>query len=501
MRKPSSIKPFLVPVLLLALAMLPALFSGYAREMASGIHGPLAIAAGTMEVAIAGPGLLYRLDHEGNLLKVDDTLIDPGATDAGLAWLGESLLASPAADGGLLLCDEEGCNVFSSDPLAPSTPVQIHVDDGMLWLVETSLDRIHRYRPDGRRIDTPVSDLSQPGDAHREGAVLYVCNTGEARIDTHVIHKTGVAHGELFSKRTSTENGEDPLIHPLRILSRRADSFDVIYTNASGTRGQLARLDVAGNAEPVPSDVLANPVSMARIGEDLLVVDEELMQVVRLKPDGEALLFGDEEFNQRLAADRDERNTWRLIHPLAAVLAALLASIGGCWLLVLLVWPLEKRPIPLHTEGRDPTQWLPQESTLVRARILRNATMLAPAALFPLVALVYLGQHAIAFCWTLIVLAAVVIPPAIRGWLARAPFDTRIGIKGRKLVIADIEHGMREYPIGQVEWSESHLQLPRAGTIPLERKGRPLYHRPTLQAAFLPQLDPSRRLAPPTPKD
>lgn len=481
------------PAIALAVSI-PLLLGGlYAGNTARSITGPLAIAVGDGQVAIAAPGLLYRLDHDGSLLGVEDDVIAPDARDAGLLWLQDALLASPGTDGGgLLRCSTDGCSPFSADPYAPTGPVQAHADGGIIWLAETDADRLHRFRLDGKRIDMPLSDLSQPGSVLREDDAVLVCNTGSARLDSHRIHKTGLDAAEQRAKFPSDDT-KDPVSRPLRLLADNSGGYRVLLTNAARSRGMLARISSDLEVNPVDLPMLSNPVSMAWLGNDLLVVDEDLMQVVRIGVDGEATLFGDEEFNVRLAAERTTREALRLLSPVLMMACAFTAAIGGSWLL-LAVFRRRGDPARDVGPGADGIAWLPTETELGGERTTRNLMVALPTAIFPAAAIAWLWGPLAAAGWSVVVLAAAVIPAQLAASRARDPRGTRIGFRGRILVVADTERGMREYPLAQVRWNEHQLQPTSKDIVNFSQNGVPVFHPPTLSACLLPKLDPAQQL-------
>lgn len=481
------------PAITLALSIPLLLGALYAGDAAQSITGPLAIAVGDEQVAVAAPGLLYRLDLDGGLLDVDEETIAPDARDAGLLWLRDSLLASPGADSGTLLhCTTDGCAPFSADPYAPTGPVQAHVDGGILWLAETEADRLHRFRLDGKRIDMPLSDLSRPGSVLRDGDSVLVCNTGDARLDSHRIHKTGLDFGEQKVKFPPDE-AKDPVNRPLRMLADHQGGYRVLLTNAARSRGMLARIsgDLEVHAVDLPS--LSNPVSMAWLGKDLLVVDEDLMQIVRIDADGGATVFGDEDFNARLAAQRSTREILRLLSPVLLLLCALSAGIGGSWLLLEV---FRRRGDPARDVGAraDGIAWMPTESELAGERTKRNLLTTLPMATLPALAIAWLGLPLAAAGWTAAVLAAAAIPAQRAATRARDPRGTRIGLRGKMLVIADTERGIREYPLAQVRWNGQRLQPAPGEIVSLAQNGVPVFHPPTLTACLLPKLDPAQQL-------
>lgn len=490
----SNNKALTRPVLTLVLSI-PLLLAGlYAGDAARSITGPLAIAVGNEQVAIATPGQLYRLDHDGGLLDADEGIIAPDARDAGLLWVGDALLASPAPGGGTLLrCTADNCEPFSADPYAPTGPVQAHVDGGIIWLAETEADRLHRFRLDGKRIDMPLSDLSQPGAVLRESDSILVCNTGSARLDSHRIHKTGLDFGEQKVK-FQPDDADDPIDRPLRILADRQGGYRILLTNAARSRGMLARISSGLEVEPLELPSLSNPVSMAWLGQDLLVVDEDLMQVVRVNVDGAATVFGDDDFNARLSAGRSMREVLRLLSPALLLLCALVAGSGGSWL-VLEIYRRRGNPARDVRPEADGVAWLPTETELAGERTTRNLMIALPIAVLPALAIAWLGILLAAAGWLAAVLVAASIPARQAANRARDPRGTRIGLRGKFLVLADTEHGIREYPLAQVRWNERQLQPTPKDIVNFSQNGVPVFHPPTLAAWLLPKLDPAQQMS------
>lgn len=484
--------PLRVPVLLLVIA-LPALIAAlYLRGAASTIVGPLAVAADRERVAVLAPGTLYLLDTAGTLGERLDGVIASETRDAGAGWVDGVLLAGPGVDGELLRCDRDGCRPFSDDPYTPTGPVQVMQADGVVWLAETEADRIHRFRADGKRIDMPLSDLSQPGCMLREGESLLVCNTGSGLLGRHAVHRRGVDYGEDFVRFTVGE-GDDAIDRPLRLVAADGGGYVALYTDGRRERGILA--DVTADGQVTPRDLasLANPVSLARLGDDLLVVDEDLMQVVRIAADGSATLFGDESFNAQLSAQRGTRDALRLAWPLLLAVAVLCAAGGGSWLLWLLA---ARRPDAAREvkPGPDGVAWLPTGADLARTRVTARLVVAAPAIIVPAIAATWLGMTVAGLAWAIVVAVAAALPVQLAAMREQPAQGLRIGLKGRVLVVTDAERGMREFPLAQVAWNGQRLQPRPDLDIPLAREGLPLFHRPTLDASLFPALDPARRL-------
>ncbi len=491
---PDSLKNALLKPALLIVLALPLLAAGlFLRHHAGSIVGPLAIAvdeAGT-RVAVARSGKVYHLDADGASRSVDEDLLDPEARHAGLAFVGNELFASPDPDGDLLRCTDTACSLFSDDEYAPRGAVHVFAEANRLWFSETDTERVQRYFPDGRRIDMPVSDLTRPGSLWLEGDQLYVANAGSNEIRRYRMHKRGIDEPEAFA--TFSDGDEHAPVNQPCCFVRDGDGFIAAFNDAAGRQGTLVRIDASGAVEPLAVAGLENPVALARLGDAVLVVDEERMQVLKVTADGTASVFGDEAFRTVLGDGASLRASLRMAGPALAVLAALLAALGGSWLLQRVG---QRRPDPalvLHadTEG---IRWLPRESDRAGVHLPWALVVSTPLALLPALAAGWLGQAGIAALWALLVLGIAAARPLIVASRARLPNDLRVGTRNRHLVVADTDKGLREFPLPQVQWDETELRPEPDLSIPLVRNGQALFHAPTLAAALLPQLAPAQRI-------
>ncbi|MFZ5723091.1 MAG: hypothetical protein ACOY33_05460 [Pseudomonadota bacterium] len=486
-----------LPVKPLALLLLAVLAWGGAhlvRELASRQTGPLAVAAGDDAVFVLAPGVLYRLDTDGRLQETLTGLVAADARDGGLAWIGDALLVSPGTDGALLRCPAAGsaCEPFSDDPYTPTGPVQASLAaDGRLWLLETAADRAHRFFPDGRRIDMPLSNLRTPGAILQQGEWLHICNAGAGTFEHRRMHRRGVGEPEEPFSRFAAVPEHDPVNRPLRMLPRDDGSFRLILTNAARTQGRLADVDAEGNVRPLTIDDLVNPVSLAALDDDTLVVDEDRMQVLRIDAAGQATSFGDAAFRAALDTGTGLRDALRLADPLLLVLATLLAAGGGSWLLQQLLARPED-PALTVAPGPDGIAWLPAANVRAAQHLATHAVIALPLALVPVLLAAHFRQTVAGLLWAVLVIVVAVV----RGRQttdAGGRSETRIGLRGPVLIVADPEHGMNEYRLSQVRWNESELQPTDKLRIPLVRDGHELFHRPTLENTLFPQLDPRQK--------
>lgn len=489
---PAQRSPVLHPLLVIALAVPLLAGAWYARQMASDIVGPLAIAAGDPGVAVLAPGVLYRLDHTGKLQSVDTETVADGIRDGGLAVVGDTLLVSPGVDDDLLRCTAEGCAPFSDDNYAPTGPVQTYFDGIHFWFSETDADRIQRYDSEGKRIDMPVSDLASPGSLWLTEDQLFVADTGGRKIVRYRVHKRGIAEPETFAT-FSDDDAEDPVDAPTRFLPVD-DGFRAIFSNAGRDHGVLVAIDNAGDAAPVDVEGLVNPVGVAQSGDALLVLDEETMQVFRQEADGSSSVFGDDDFRAQLAEGQSLRHGLRLAVPVLFALGVLAIAIGGSWLLKLLTYK-ESDPALAVAPDSDGIIWLPAECDLAPKRIPRFLIIAAPAALVPATALLLTTPYAgIAVAWVVLCTIAALFVPVTSAMRANLPKGERIGVRDRQLIVTHPEHGMREFPLPKVEWNE-YLLRPEPGLdIALQRNGVTLYHASTVEDVLLPRLNLMRKI-------
>lgn len=483
------------PAALIVVAALLVAAGLFARDTAQRITGPLAVAVRGDAVTVAAPGVLYRLDAAGKLLGTDRDLLDPAARDAGLAWIGDALLVSPGRGGKLLRCVDNACAPFSGDPYAPTGPVQAAPSiPGRLWLAETDADRAHRFYEDGRRIDMPLSDLQRPGSLWEQDDQLYVCNTGAGKFERHELHKRGIAEAEVVAQFPAAVDDEDPANRPLRLLARADGGFRLALTNAGRTHGRLVDVGADGSVRDVDVAGLVSPVSLAMLGDATLVVDEDRMQVLAVDASGKAAAFGDRDFRAAISARAQERDILRLVFPACAVLATLLAALGGSWLLQRLAQRRSDPPLPVAA-GPDGIAWLPTLASLAPRRALQQAVVALPLALVPAIAAGMAGIAMAGMAWAVAVLAAAAVPALLAGNRGAPPAGLRIGLHGKALVIGEAERGMREYRLAMVAWDANQLQPEPGTSIALARDGIDFFHRPTLDASLFPLLDPARRIA------
>lgn len=482
-----------IPVALLALAVIALGAALAARHAEQQITGPLAVTVQGDDVVVAAPGKLYRLDAHGRLQRTDDNIVDANARDAGLAWMGADLLVSPGVDGKLLRCNDGNCTPFSTDPYAPTGPVQVAVaTPGKLWLAQTDADRVHRFFESGRRVDMPLSDLQRPGALWQQDEYLYIANTGAGQLERYELHKRGIATPDVVARFPDPANEDDPVDLPRRMLASGDGSFRVLLANRDRTRGALAEVAANGSVQRLALPELANPVSFAELGDDLLVVDEDRMQVLRIAGDNRVTVFGDEAFNETIRAQHGLQSTLRALFPLLAILAALLAVVGGSWLVRNLLREDDEPALPVAA-GADGVAWLPFDSALLQRRVTRAALQGLPLALFPALLAGLFNQAGAGVAWFAVVTVVAIVPVLIKASKVKVPDDLRIGLRGKLLVIEHAQHGAREYSLVQVGWNERQL-LPEPGvTLPLERDGLALFHRPTLEASLFPQLNPGKR--------
>jgi len=480
-----------VALLVLAVALLGAALA--ARHIEQKITGPLAVAVQGDDVVVAAPGKLYRLDGNGRLQRTDDHVIAADARDAGLYWLGTELLVGPGVDGRFLRCTNDSCVPFSSDPYAPTGPVQVAAaTPGKLWLAQTDADRVHRFFETGRRVDMPLSDLQRPGALWQQDEYLYVANTGAGQLERYELHKRGIATPDVIARFPDPASEDDPVDQPRRMLAGGDGSFRVLLANGEQTRGALALVSANGSVQRLALPELANPVSFAVQGDDLLVVDEDRMQVLRIADGNRVTVFGDDAFNAAIGAQHGTQSTLRALFPLLAILAAVLAVVGGSTLARRLLHEEQEPALPV-TAGADGVAWLPFDTAMLPRRLVRAALQALPLALFPAL-LAGLFNHAGAgVAWFAVVTVAAIVPVLLASSKVKVPDELRIGLRGKLLVIEHAQHGAREYPLVQVAWNERQL-LPEPGvTLPLERDGIALFHRPTLAASLFPQLNPGKR--------
>lgn len=480
-----------VALLVLAVALLGAALA--ARHIEQKITGPLAVAVQGDDVVVAAPGKLYRLDGNGRLQRTDDHVIAADARDAGLYWLGGDLLASPGVDGKFLRCTDGNCVPFSTDPYAPTGPVQVAAaTPGKLWLAQTDADRVHRFFESGRRVDMPLSDLQRPGALWQQDEFLYVANTGAGQLERYELHKRGIDTPDVVARFPDPASEDDPVDLPRRMLAGDDGSLRVLLTNGDRSRGALAGVAANGSVQRLALPELANPVSFAELGDDLLVVDEDRMQVLRIDGSNRVTIFGDEAFNAAISAQHGMQSTLRALFPLLAILAAVLAVIGGSWLVRHLLREDGEPALPVAA-GADGVAWLPFDAALLQRRVMRAALQGLPLALFPALLAGLFNQAAAGVGWFAVVTVAAIVPVLLRASKVKVPDELRIGLRGKLLVIEHAQHGAREYPLVQVAWNERQL-LPEPGvTLPLERDGIALFHRPTLEASLFPQLNPGKR--------
>jgi hypothetical protein len=465
----------------------------YARHAADAIHGPLAIAASASEVAVAAPGVIYRLDANGQLQSSDSETLAADATDAGLALVGQTLLASPGIDGGLLRCTGGDCQPFSGDDWAPSGPVQIHFDGAQFWFSETDSDRIQRYDTSGKRIDMPLSDLNAPGSLHVSEDKLYVANSGEGKIQRYQLHKRGIDEAETFATFRSGRD-DHPVFMPRRLLALPDGGFKAIFSDARRQNAVLVDIDRYGVVTPAAIEGLVNPVDFAWQGDALLILDEGLMQVLRLDAEGEISVFGNAEFQEQLADGERLRYVLRSLAPTLFWLGIVSLSFGGAWLLRLLTHREVDPALDVKPDVNG-ILWLPAECDLAPRRIPRYLLVAAPLALAPASA-VYLTTPwpPLAMGWAAVVLSIAVLIPMLAAARASLPKGERIGIRDRQLIVTHPERGMREFPLPRVEWNEVLLRPQSGLEIPLARRGKPLYHMPTIEAELLPRLNLMRKI-------
>lgn len=483
-----------LPVVLLLAAGAALAGALVARDVERGITGPLAIAADGDRVAVAAPGMLYRLDGSGHLQAADDSVIAIDARDAGLAWLGSDLLVSPAANGASLLrCDDKDCAPFSQDPYAPTGPVQVAAaSPGKLWLAETDADRAHRFFEDGRRIDMPLSDLQRPGALWQDDSGLYVANTNSGELQRYELHKRGVARPDTIATFRASAGEFDPPVLPLRMLPATDGGFHVLLTNQARSRGALVAVSMDGEVTREQASTLVNPVSLAASDDDLLVVDEDRMQVLRINTDGDATVFGDDEFNAAISARQGQRALLRLLVPVLLLAATLLATVGGWLLLQRLLSEVDEPAQPVNT-GADGIAWLVPDAKLAPRRALRAAVTLLPLAIFPALLAAHYHYAWAGQLWAVAVLVLATVPAWLAAARARIPDQLRIGLRDKQLVIEHAEYGLREYWLTQVDWSERELKPENGVLLPLQRDGIALFHLPTLRESLFPRLQPARR--------
>lgn len=481
------------PLLLIALALPLILGAWYARQIADSIIGPLAIAASDSEVAVAAPGLLYRLSANGALQSTDADTISPDALDAGLDFHAGFLLASPGPDGELLRCEGGDCKLFSENNWAPKGPVQVHFDSTHFWFSETDADRIQRYGVDGSRIDMPLSDLNEPGSLYVDGERLFVANSGAGKIQRHKLHKRGIDEAEDFATYR-TGPVDNPVSIPRRLLAAGDGGFKAIFSDARRQNAVLVDIDRYGDATPAAIEGLVNPVDLAWQGDALLILDEGLMQVLKLETDGTISVFGDDDFQAQLAEKESLRYALRNAAPALFWLGIAALSVGGAWLLLVLT---HREVDPAMTVQPDVNGilWLPAECDLAPRRIPRYVLVAAPLALAPAGALMLVTpwQQA-AMGWAAVVLAIAVSIPMMAAARANLPKGERIGIRDRQLIVTHPERGMREFPLPRVEWNEFLLRPQSGLEIPLARGSIPLYHVPTIEAELLPRLNLMRKI-------
>lgn len=496
-------RTILKPAIVIAVAVPLLIAAGLLRNAAGDITGPLAIAVHDNHVTdnsvivVAAPGQLYYLNGAGALQYRDDATLAPAARDAGLAFVGDTLLVSPGIDGTLQRCTNNKCISFSADPYAPTSSVQIGPTDLHVWLSETASDRLYRFHHDGRRLDVPLSDLSQPGTALQQDDQLLVCNTGGKKLLLYRLHKRGISEPDVFATWSSGDKGM-PIDRPLRLLALDNGNFLALFTNAARSRGVIARVDDRGTVQPLDVPGLVNPVALDALGSDVLVVDEDRMQILRITANGNATVFGDAAFITQLTAQQSLRDGLRITWPLLLLLAALAFGTGGTWLLhQLLMQRPDTAPLPVPKDSSG-IAWLPTASELAPSRMRRQLLIATPTALAPILAMMLFGLFE--FILAGIIFAVVIFAPAA-AWSLRAearreqrPGNLRIGLHDAQLVVADAERGLREYPLQKVLWDEQKLQPEPQTIILLTSNGIDLFHRPTLTAVLFPRLDPRCRI-------
>lgn len=485
--------PLRLPLILIALSLPLLAGAWYARFAADSITGPLAIAASSSEVAVSAPGLLYRLDARGALQSVDGETIAEDAVDSGLAFVGESLIASPGIDDVLLRCSADACEPFSDDNWAPTGAVQTWFDGVRFWFSETGADRIQRYDTAGKRIDMPVSDLSAPGSLWVQDDMLYVADAGERKILSYRIHKRGIGEGETFATWRGGPD-ENPIDRPQRLLSDGDGGFTAIFSDARRRNGALLAIDANGTATPFDTDSFVNPVGLTRLGDALLVLDEGLMQVLRVDADGSVSVFGDEDFQTQLADQQGLRAGLRATMPVLFALGILALAIGGSWLLNIVTYRAVDPALAVKPDAEG-ILWLPAECDLAPKRIPRFVLVAAPLALIPAAAVAATTPWPlVAVAWAMLPLSVAALVPMVAASRASLPKGERVGIRDRQLIITHPEKGRREYPLPRVEWSE-HLLRPEPGLdIPLLRNGVHLYHASTIEELLLPRLNLMRKI-------
>ncbi len=495
MSLPNASLKIAIALLLIAAAALTGALG--ARHVESGITGPLAIAVDGDRVAVAAPGMLYRLDAAGHLQARIDSVIAPDARDAGLYWLGGDLLASPAVDGGTLLrCDDETCAPFSKDPYAPTGPVQsAAATPGRLWLAETDADRVHRFFEDGRRIDMPLSNLERPGSLWQDDVALYVANTDAGKLQRFDLHKRGVGAATDIAAFQAQDDTFDPPVLPLRLLPDGSGGFHVLLTNQSRTRGALASVSANGDIQQKNIPALINPISFAVSGDDFLIVDEDRMQVLRVSnvnPDAAATVFGDDDFNTALSAQHEKQALLRTLIPMLLVVATLLAA-AGSWSLLRHFLHEETEPALAVKTSPDGIAWLPPDTQLIPRRLGRTLLMAAPWALFPALLAGFYHHAGAGKLWFFIVLLLATVPVWINALRSRIPDQLKIGLRDKQMVIEHATWGLREYWLTQINWNEKELQPEKDIVLPLQRNGVALFHLPTLRESLFPRLQVSRR--------
>lgn len=482
-----------LPLFLLLLAVLLLAGARYAHLSKEDIVGPLALAASGERVAVLAPGALYHLNADGALQSVDTEHVAADARDGGLAWVGDALLVSPGAENELLACTRDACERFSDDNWAPTGPVQAWFDGTWYWLSETDADRIQRYDVDRKRVDMPVSDLSRPGSLWVDGEQLYVANAGARKVLRYRIHKRGIADPETFAE-WSEGPVEDPVSIPRRLLPDGETGVKAIFANGSRTAGVVVNIDAEGTMSTMDVAGLVHPVGLARLGTDLLVLDEATMQVLRVDADGNTTVFGDDAFRAQLAERQSTREWLVMLVPGLFVLGILLLGVGGSWLIQVLTNRPDDTAINVSPDS-DGIQWLPAVCDLAPRRIPRLLAVVAPVALLPAAALVLKTPWLLfGLLWATVFFSIAALVPIFTGKRTQLPKGERIGIRDRQLIVTHPEHGLREFALPRVEWNE-YLLRPEPGLdIPLVRNGAPLYHPATVESLLIPKLNLMKKL-------
>lgn len=334
--------------------MLLALFViWYASEQKNSHYGPSKIRVTHQgDIWILSDGILHVLNSEGAIQRI--IRLD--------SWNRSSLLSDffPLSNGDLLLAEPDTHEIYrchlgaACKPLLASSraaigetknAMMLSVDEGKqrIFVADNAGHRLLLLNLDGQLLgDTgqPRARFWYPNQIELQGDALLVVDTNHRRIVRVPVvgDRFGEARWELHTAAAKVRPGRR---WPMSFLVLPDGQWWVAIAQEGMRRADVARFNATGlPIGDVALENTADPVSMALVGDRVLVADNEHYRVRQFDLQGNPLPdFGSAVFREYLARLAQRAGLWQMIR-----IAAQACVIGLPLLATLVLWRMGERP-------------------------------------------------------------------------------------------------------------------------------------------------------------